>query len=1173
MRQEADQREERQIRQQASPRMPSAQLSPSGCSSFARLASGAVCQSVTVASEPVPACNPERTATLPQAQMPFVPPLNIVAPWGAGSTEAQSLLEAGLIRSHHRVPHDPDDEEGLTVETPGGETSAPKSIRDGVASHFPATARLQDAVESMVDAMVFFGNRLLTLWGALPGEVVGVFALLPILEPVSDLIVVNQLMSHSLYVSATLLLVVLMLNWRFCTIYAALAPTPSVRSFCAMYFPFALFANWSCLLGEEVGDSELEMVYAEAGVPVSPVKAPSRSRSVVALPAPRTLPAPSPPPSPPLGRADHRAHFTRLSIRTGRSVRQSAPHVALESKNPRYGLEAARLRSLLERNYETWRTQRNLYEKMVFLVSFEARILGLSVVLGPFLLWRAALTIAHGLAFPTAGEDSPRYMDPKAEEMAHKQLLYSRILTFVEAIGESFPQLLLQGSVFYMFAGSIHVNVFAFSAACSLGVIAMALISFAENRKEVMDLLDPPLSAFVDRVDALCNAAQVDPAALLAAILAARAAGVPSGELKGAVLRLKQVRVAHVKQRKSTGSSAVELKSAGILTTELHDAGLSARGLKSEGYALEELQSVGYRVEELRKAGYTASQLHQVGHTLSELKSVGFAAAELRALEVYSAADLKAVGFEASDLKAVLYSAAELHQAGFSLKQLKQALFTLVELQSAGFSAADLKAVGFTAGELKATQCSTIELKQAGFKLQEIHAAGYGLAHLKAANYTPKELRTVGYAAADMMSEGFTALELRNAGYSVMELRAAGYPTLELKHAGFTVPQLTGAGFGAPEMRDGGFTVPDLKSVYTPAELRAAGFTAEEMRTGGITSVAILKLAGYTATEIKQAGYNAAQAKAAGFVLAELKVAGYTAKQMKPAGYVLGDLKAVGCSTTELRAAGFSATQLRTAGYSAADQKVAGYAARDLKEAGYTASDLKAGGFSAGELKAAGYTTAELRSAQYTAVQLKAAGYSAPQMKAAGYSLKQLKIAGYVLSELKTARYTAAELKFSGYTMEELKTAGFLAAEMKLALYSANQLTGAGYTLSELKVAGYDSTELKVSGYSAAELTVAGYSVTQLKQSGYDAQACKAAGYSAAELRSAGFTLQQLKAADYTHQELMTAGFSAAALRVLQNTLAVSGSNASTRRNSNSSLPSDRGAEHGAIVPVNTKRG
>ena len=106
------------------------------------------------------------------------------------------------------------------------------------------------------------------------------------------------------------------------------------------------------------------------------------------------------------------------------------------------------------------------------------------MVLAPFLLWRAALTIAHGLAFPTAGEDSPqRYMDPKAEEMARKQLLHSRILTSSRPLGRVFHSS-YQGSVFYMFAGSIHVNVFAFSAACSLGVIAMALISLPRTARK-----------------------------------------------------------------------------------------------------------------------------------------------------------------------------------------------------------------------------------------------------------------------------------------------------------------------------------------------------------------------------------------------------------------------------------------------------------------------------------------------------------------------------------------------------------------------------------------------------------------------------------------------------------------------------------------------------------------
>ena len=76
---------------------------------------------------------------------------------------------------------------------------------------------------------------------------------------------------------------------------AAIAPPPSLRSLVAMYVPFAIFPHWSGLMGDEVGDDELEMVYAEAGVPVSPVKNPAKS--VVLLPPPKGLPAPSPPPT------------------------------------------------------------------------------------------------------------------------------------------------------------------------------------------------------------------------------------------------------------------------------------------------------------------------------------------------------------------------------------------------------------------------------------------------------------------------------------------------------------------------------------------------------------------------------------------------------------------------------------------------------------------------------------------------------------------------------------------------------------------------------------------------------------------------------------------------------------------------------------------------------------
>ena len=188
----------------------------------------------------------------------------------------------------------------------------------------PATARLQDAAESMVDAMVFFGNRLLTPGSTARGGV-GVFALLPILEPVPDLIV-NQLMSHSpVCVSHTSVGRVSHAELAFLvTIYRARPNTQRAQLLRHVYFPFALFANWSRLLERRWATLELEMVYAEAGVPSLSSQGAFSFALAVALLAAHITRAVST--SFAAGQADHRAHFTRLSIRIGRSVRQSAPH-------------------------------------------------------------------------------------------------------------------------------------------------------------------------------------------------------------------------------------------------------------------------------------------------------------------------------------------------------------------------------------------------------------------------------------------------------------------------------------------------------------------------------------------------------------------------------------------------------------------------------------------------------------------------------------------------------------------------------------------------------------------------------------------------------------------------------------------------------------------------------
>ena len=1098
------------------------------------------------------------SAALPIAEPPVATWISIddSVELPAETTESASLLEANVVRSH--VAIDIVDKYAPQVKG-GGSWLNSASVADRLAHFRDLCDKQRD--RPIDENMEFWGNQILGFWSTLPGEIIAVFALLPILDPVSDLSVFNQLVSRSYFISAAILLLALIANWRFVVVYTALTPTPTRRSLAVMFCPFAMFVHWSDIMGKEVTDEDLDILYEEAGLASpSPMKQPRARRasfgslpSPAALPSPALLPPPTPPASPPPLGSPRRANFTRLSLKTGRAVRQSigTPRGAgmtsepSQPRLPRYGTEAARVKAFIERHYDAFGKLHTRNERLAFLATFEAKLTGLSVVLGPFLLWRAALTLAHSLAFPTVSDDfaSPRYTDPKAAAAAKKQCLYSRVLTFVEATCESIPQVLLQSVLFYGFSGSIDTNLYIFSAACSLGTAAMALITFAQHHDEVLGVLIPTRAAYAAQVASLCNVAQIDPAALLAAIVTARANGVAAKDLRYAVLRMKQARVMLAQQSKAKGSSTAQLKQAGILTQELHDAGHSAAQLKTEGHSLTELEAVGYTLGELRDAGYTAGELFDASHTLAELKMVGFSCRELRALGAFSVVDLKEVGFGASELKAVLYSATELLDAGFTLEELKISGFTLKELQSIpSVTIAHLKKVGFGTAQLKAILCTATELRHAGFSKEELHKVGYSLDEMAQAGYGAHDLRSIGYSAVEMKQQGFSAAQLKQAKFTVMELRAAGYSIVELKQSGCGVRDLTNAGCGASEMREGGFQVHEIRSVYTPAELRAAGYTAGELRAGGITAVSHLKAAGYTAGEMREAGYNAATCKAAGFVLAELKVAGYTATQMKPAGYTLGEFKSVGCSSTELRDAGFSATQMRNEGYTAAEQKVAGYTATDLKASGYSAVDLKSAGYSAAELKAAGYTTADLRSAMYTAIQLKAAGYSAPQMKAAGFSLKELKKAGYVLAELKTARYTAAEMKASGYEMEELKAAGYLAAEMKLAGFSANVLRGAGYTLSELKGAGFDATELKSSGCSAKELTIAGYSITQIKQSGFKAKDCKLAGYSAAELRSSGFTLQQLMAegVDFTTQELMTAGFSAAQLRVLTNTLAVS---------------------------------
>ena len=82
-------------------------------------------------------------------------------------------------------------------------------------------------------------------------------------------------------------------------------------------------------------------------------------------------------------------------------------------------------------------------------------------------------------------------MPSTAETEADERLLHCRILTFLEAAFESLPQAALQSGVLLLYPGSLQPNLYLFSVVCSLGVTAVALITFAQHRHRVRIVLRP----------------------------------------------------------------------------------------------------------------------------------------------------------------------------------------------------------------------------------------------------------------------------------------------------------------------------------------------------------------------------------------------------------------------------------------------------------------------------------------------------------------------------------------------------------------------------------------------------------------------------------------------------------------------------------------------------------
>lgn len=139
------------------------------------------------------------------------------------------------------------------------------------------------------------------------------------------------------------------------------------------------------------------------------------------------------------------------------------------------------------------------------LIIFEVRLTFLSVILGPFLTWRAALTLAREATFSSEEQRGGVNAD---EALRHK--LYNRVLTFIEALCEALPQLILQARVFYRYWGSaqqISSVVFGLSIFTGSLSLSKAAFEFVTNYDDIVSTLGPPKSVLAAKVLENLNAA------------------------------------------------------------------------------------------------------------------------------------------------------------------------------------------------------------------------------------------------------------------------------------------------------------------------------------------------------------------------------------------------------------------------------------------------------------------------------------------------------------------------------------------------------------------------------------------------------------------------------------------------------------------------------------------
>jgi ribosomal protein L13E len=741
----------------------------------------------------------------------------------------------------------------------------------------------------------------------IPLQVHGLLALIPLLDLITDVSILVNLLVLGQFIWMATMAVLLLLAWRFLILFAALTPSPNMYSFTGMFLPFTLHPCWTFIIGAESRKETIRALYNET-----------------------------------------------LGFERERDENRSQPSGGVSAKvtgsstpNPRrgegpllhmlYGRECSRVRAFILQQHEVYMRQHCLIAPL-FMIFFEVKLFLLTLTFGPLLIWRSAVRTSLELFILTTEEWT-------VEKEAAELVLHQRMLSIIEAIYQGAPQLTLQTFINYRVGISINPIAFQSSVACSSASILCSLMYVAAHRDGVLRTLRPTRHTLARRARALSESSTVDCASLAASIVAARAAGAMADELHAAVKRLWELKVVQARGLRELGWSAADLKSQGFLGIEL----------KEGGYLPAEIKDAGYSAAEMRTEVSTTTQDAQGWKNTRLAPGVDKPAVKIDARR----RDLGICSTRSGETGSSATGASGyFSERGIELLSNREETGVLGGLFSSRPTQPFPNAL-MTETALAVREHTPAQLMVAGYTLEQLHANGMPAAVLQADGYSAAELTVAGYTLAELALADYPLQQLKQMGHSAEELSAAGYSASHLRAVGFQLHDLIKVGFSVKQLKQAGFPLKQLKMVFSFQQLVDAGFSASDFKNAGVSPLdkdmnrALDKqVKDYSVIEMKQAGRTVKQLKAAGYTPVQLKEAfplsqlasHFLVIELKDAGFVLEDLVASGLSAKKLRDAGFTAAQMRTEGFAAGEMKAAGFAVKDMQAAGYTTEELKVAG-------------------------------------------------------------------------------------------------------------------------------------------------------------------------------------------------------------------------------------